>query len=85
MFLADLRHLSEHCEFGITFDEVLCDRLVSGVRDIRIQRRLLALTLKRALDLALVIEPADKDTSEIQKADGQGGDASVNKVNVKVN
>ena len=88
MFLAELRHLSEHCEFGITLDEMLRDRLVCGVRDIRIQRRLLAkpkLTLKRALDLALAIEAADKDASEIQKADGQGGDASVNKVDVKVN
>ena len=76
MFLAELRHLSEHCEFGITLDEMLRDRLVCGVRDIRIQRRLLAepkLTLKRALDLSLAIETADKDASEIQKADGQGG------------
>ena len=59
MFLAELRHLSEHCEFGITLDEMLRDRLVCGIRDIRIQRRLLAepkLTLKRALDLALAIE-----------------------------
>ena len=68
---------------------MLRDRLVCGVRDIRIQRRLLAepkLTwLKRALDLALAIEAAGKNASEIQKADGQGGDASVNKVDVKVN
>ena len=59
-----------------------------GVRDIRIQRRYLAepkLTLKRALDLAVAIEEADKDALEIQKADGQGGDASVNKVDVNVN
>ena len=88
MFLAELRHLFEQCEFGITLDEMLRDRLVCGVRDIRIQRRLLAepkLTLKRTLDLALATEAADKDASEIQKADGQGGDASVNKVDVKVN
>ena len=88
MFLAELRHLSEHCEFGITLDEMLRDRLVCGVRDIRIQRRLLTeskLTLKPALDLSLAIEAADKDASKIQKADGQGGDASVNKVDVKVN
>ena len=55
---------------------MLRDRLVCGVRDIRIQRRLLAepkLTLKRALDLSLAIEAEDKDASEIQKADGQGG------------
>ena len=87
-FLAELRHLSEDSEFGITLDEMLRDRLVCGVRDIRIQRRLLTepkLTLKPALDLSLAIEAADKDASEIQKADGQGGDASVNKVDVKVN
>ena len=88
MFLAELRHLSEHCEFGITLDEMLRDRLVSGVRDIRIQRPLLAeskLTLKWALDLVLATEAADKNASEIQKADSQGGDPSVNKVDVKVN
>ena len=57
-------------------DEMLRDRLVGGVRDIRIRCRLLAepkLTLKGALDLALAIEAVDKDVSEIQKADGQGG------------
>ena len=42
MFLAELRHLTEHWEFGITIDEMLRDRLVCGVRDTRIQRRLLA-------------------------------------------
>ena len=70
MFLAELRHLTEHCEFGATLEEKLRDRLVCGVHDIRIQRRLLAepkLTLKRALDLALATEAADKDASEIQK------------------
>ena len=88
MFLAELRHLSEHCEFGIKLDEMLRDRRACGVPDIRIQRGLLAepkLTSKRALDLALAIEAADKDASEIQKADGQGGDASDNKVDAKVN
>ena len=87
MFLAELRHLTEHCEFGTTLDEMLRDRLVCGVRDIRIQRRLLAepkLTLKRSLDLALAIEAAEKDVSEIQKGDSQEGNSSLNKVDVKV-
>ena len=87
MFLAELRHLTEHCEFGTTLDEMLRDRLVCGVHDIRIQRRLLAepkLTLKRVLDLALAIEAADKDASEIQKGDSQEGDTPVNKVDSKV-
>lgn len=38
MLVIELRHLSEHCEFGITLHEMLRDRLVCGVRDIRIQR-----------------------------------------------
>ena len=87
MFLAELRHLTEHCEFGSTLEEMLRDRLVCGVRDIRIQRQLLAepkLTLKRALDLALAIEAADKDASEKQKGDSQGADSSLNKVDAKV-
>ena len=57
---------------------MLRDRLVCGVHDIRMQRRLLAepkLTLKRVLDLALAIETEDKDASEIQKE----GDTLLNK------
>ena len=87
IFLAELRHLTEHCEFGATLDEMLRDRLVCGLHDIRIQRRLLAepkLTLKRALDLALAIEAADKDASEIQNGESQQGHTPLNKVDFKV-
>ena len=87
MFLAELRHLTEHCEFGATLDEMLHDQLVCGVHDIRIHRRLLAelkLTLKRALDLALAIEAADKDASEIQKGESQQGKTPLKKVDFKV-
>lgn len=86
MFLAELRQLTEYCEFGATLDEMLRDRLVCGVQDIRIQRRLLAepkLTLKRALDLALAIEAAEKDASEIQKGDSQEGATPLNKVDAQ--
>lgn len=64
-FLAELRQLTEYCEFGAALD-----RLVCGVKDIKIQGRLLAepkLTLQRALDLALAIEATEKDASEIQE------------------
>ena len=40
-FMAELRTLSEHCEFGNVLDEMIRDRLVCGVNDDRIQRRLL--------------------------------------------
>ena len=86
MFLAELRQVTEYCEFGATLDEMLRDRLVCGVEDIRIRRRLLAepkLTLQRALDLALATEAPEKDASEIQKGDSQEGATPLNKVDTK--
>lgn len=41
-FLAELRALSEYCEFGRTLDKMLRDRLVRGKNEDRIQRCLLA-------------------------------------------
>ena len=38
IFLAQLKHLTENCEFGTALDEMLRDRLVYGFHDIRIQR-----------------------------------------------
>lgn len=37
-FVAELRKLSEHCEFGDTLNDMLRDRLVCGISDQRIQR-----------------------------------------------
>ena len=42
VFLAELRRLSENCEFGATLDEMLRDRLVCGASDDKIQIRLCA-------------------------------------------
>ncbi len=70
VFLAELRRLSEYCEFGSTLDEMLRDRLVCGTRDDKIQRRLLAepkLTLKRAVDLAIAIETSEKDALDLKQ------------------
>ena len=41
-YVAELRKLSEHCNFGTTLNDMLRNRLVCGVGDQRIQRRLLA-------------------------------------------
>ncbi|KMQ86678.1 hypothetical protein RF55_14283 [Lasius niger] len=43
-YVADLRRLSEHCGFETTLDSMLQDRLVCGIADEAIQRRLLAET-----------------------------------------
>jgi hypothetical protein len=67
--MAELRTLSEHCEFGASLDEMLRDRLVCGVNEDRIQRRLLAepvLDLKKALEIAHGMETAAKDARDLK-------------------
>ena len=52
-YIAELRRRSEHCNYGSKLDEHLRDRLICGVKNNRIQRRLLSedkLTLKRAIE-----------------------------------
>ena len=69
-FTAELQRLSEHCEFGAVLSDMLRDRLVVGIMNDRIQRRLLAekeLTFKRAYDLAIAHETAEKNTTELQR------------------
>ena len=68
-YIAELRHLSEHCEFGLTLSEMLRDRLVCGVEEPKIQRRLLAepaLSFDKAFELALALESADKNAKDLQ-------------------
>ena len=60
-YLAVLRRLSEHCEYGTTLNQMLRDRLVCGVKYEKIQQRLLsekALTLEKALQIAYSMESA---------------------------
>ena len=68
-FVAGLRKLSEYCEFGTALDSMLRDRLGCGVRDVRLQRRLLAelnLTFSKALDLAVAAELAEKNVRDLK-------------------
>ena len=64
-YVASVRQLSEFCEFGDTLEAMLRDRLVCGVNDDRIQRRLLELSSGKALQLAEAIETADQDTKDL--------------------
>ena len=69
IFVADIRKLSRHCEFGEALDSYLRDRLVCGLRNESIQKRLLSerdLTFTRAIDTAVAMETAAKDASELQ-------------------
>ena len=67
-FMAQLRQLSELCEFGDKLNEMLRDRLVCGINDSRIQRPLLSepeLTPKKAFELAQALETVDKDARKV--------------------
>ena len=64
MYLSELRALAQWCKFGDTLDDILRDRLVCGVNEETIQRRLLAeagLTLKKALEIAQGLEAAARE------------------------
>ena len=69
-FVADLRRLSIHCEFGTFLNEALRDRFVCGVEDQHIQKKLLAedgLTMARALGIAQGMEAAAKNSKELHQ------------------
>ena len=68
-FVADLRHKAEHCNYGPQLENMLRDRLVCGINDESIQRRLLSeekLTFKKALEIALRMENAMKNVSDLR-------------------
>ena len=83
-YVAELRRLSEHCNFGATLDEMLRDRLMCGTWDKRIRHRLLAetkkLSFKELMQLALAIESADRNSKELQTTKPPTGEASVYQV-----
>ena len=83
-FIAALRSLTEHCNYGDTLNAMLRDRLVVGIKSDRIQRRLLAepnLTFEKALEIATAMETAEKNAQDIQ-ASGTNGtfQKQINKV-----
>jgi hypothetical protein len=70
MFVAELRRLTKYCEFGASLDDMLRDRLVCGINDERIQRRLLGeptLTFARALELSQAQESASRYARDLQQ------------------
>ena len=52
--MSELRALADHCNFGTNLEDMLGNRLVCGVMDDRIKRRLLAvseLSYKKAMEI----------------------------------
>ena len=69
-FAAELRRLTEHCQFGDALEDNLLDRFVCGVNEGHIQRRLLAeqgLTFATAVQMAQAMETAERDAENLQQ------------------
>ncbi|KAK8788142.1 hypothetical protein V5799_022084 [Amblyomma americanum] len=70
VFVAELRQMAEHCNFGTALNRMLRDRLVCGIRDRAVQQRLLvekSLTLDKALEIARTAEAAELNANELRK------------------
>ena len=69
-YVAELRRLAQHCNYGDTLDKMLTDRMVYGINDEVIQKKLLQetdLTYARAISLAQGFETASKNLKEIHR------------------
>ena len=74
-YVAELRKIAEHCDFGAVLSDMLRDRLVCGTVHKGIQRRLLvetALTFDKALEISLAAEAADKDSLRLTGGTSKG-------------
>ena len=77
-FVAQLRKIAKHCQFGDTLNVMLRDRIVCGCRDKKLQYKLLAdptLTYEKALAGAKASELADRGTKNLS-----GQTAAVNRL-----
>ena len=67
--MAELRKLTEFCDFGESLNDMLRDKFVSGLRNTKTQHQLLSekgLTFAKAQEFAQAMELADKDVKSLQ-------------------
>lgn len=65
VFMAELRKITQYCEYGEVLSNMLWDRIVCSISNKAVQRRLLqetALTFEKALETALAAESSAKDS-----------------------
>ena len=70
-YVVEIRKLSEHCNFGAVLLQSLRDRLVCGLSNTSIQKRLLQednLTFQSAYDKAIALEMASRDASDMHES-----------------
>ena len=69
-YVAELRRFARHCNFGTNLDDCLRDRLMCGLSNTHIIKKLLAekdLALSKAIQLATASETASRDAMELGK------------------
>lgn len=74
-FIVEIRKKACSCNFGEARDRMLRDRLVCGLRDAGVRRKLLArpsLTLKEAEDIALAAEMAALNVDHMERTQDYG-------------
>jgi transposase InsO family protein len=79
-YVSELRKLAEDCNFGETLSDMLRDRLLCGINEDNIQKKLLItknLTFDTAYQIAVAHELAVKNASVLQ---GASGSANINTV-----
>ena len=77
-YISELRALSEFCNYGNSLNDMLRDRLVCGVADQAIQRKLLAesnLTLEKATNIALAMETAVQNAEALRSPLSKGSES----------
>lgn len=82
-YIAQLRKLSEHCDFGRALMDSLRDRLVCGLRSAAIQKRLLSerkLDFDQARQISIAMETASRDAVELQDRNRNTGSGAIHKV-----
>ncbi|KAG8125130.1 hypothetical protein E2320_020445 [Naja naja] len=83
-YVAALRSAALHCGFRDQLDDMLLDQLVCGVRDLRLQRQLLAkadLNLKQGIEEAQAAELSSVSAAAIQRANSLPGSKPSTAVN----
>ena len=74
-YVAELRRLCEHCDYGDWLEDMLRDRIVCGIGNDQIQKRLLSestLTYKKTIEISMAMESASRDIRDlhIQRSEG---------------
>ncbi|XP_030850078.1 uncharacterized protein LOC115927898 [Strongylocentrotus purpuratus] len=75
-YILELKKLARHCGYGEHLDTNLRDTFVAGLRNNKVQAKLLAkgneLTWKVAVDAAIAMELADADSLKLQQGSSSG-------------